>query len=82
MHRVGSNVLSTRPAESSSNFALVNVNSKCNGPAAPALMNGNEICVCVTPERSFSLFQLHLSNVEAPFYLGLNQCYFLFELSH
>ena len=41
--RVGSNVLSTRPAESSSNFALVNVNSKCNGPAAPALMNGNEI---------------------------------------
>ena len=29
----------------SSNFARVNVNSKCDGPAAPAVMNGNEICV-------------------------------------
>ena len=37
-------------------LALVNVNSKCNGPAAPAEINGNEICVCITPDKSFFAF--------------------------
>ena len=54
--RTGVSVLKTKSRVNSSNFALVNVNSKCKGPAAPAEMNGNEICVCIVPDKSFLAF--------------------------
>src|SRR5699024_9272560 len=54
--RTGTIVFSTSSAVSSSNLALVNDNSKCNGPASPAVINGNEICVCDTPDKSFFAF--------------------------
>jgi hypothetical protein len=30
--------------------------SKCNGPASPAVMKGNDTCVEVTPDKSFFAF--------------------------
>ena len=53
---VGPIVLSTRSAEISSNLARVRFTSKCKGPASPAVINGNEICVEVTPDKSFFAF--------------------------
>ena len=41
---------------SSSNFALVNVTSKCFGPVASAVMNGKFICVCPIPDNSILAF--------------------------
>ena len=52
----GPSVATTKSLVISSNLALVNDNSKCNGPAAPAEMNGNEIWVCITPDKSFLAF--------------------------
>ena len=54
--RTGSFVRSTKSNVNWSNLARVNVTSKCNGPASPAVMNGKLICVEVTPDKSFLAF--------------------------
>ena len=52
----GTLVASTKSLINSSNFALVNVISKCFGPWASAVMNGKLICVCCIPESSILAF--------------------------
>ena len=54
--RPASFVRSTKSAVNSSNFARVNVISKCNGPDSPAVINGKLICVLDTPDKSFFAF--------------------------
>jgi len=49
-------VASIKSLINSSNFALVNVMSKCFGPVASAVMNGKLICVCCIPESSILAF--------------------------
>ena len=53
---IGIIVRSTKDFVISSNLARVNVASKCNGPLAPAEINGKLICVCITPLKSFFAF--------------------------
>ena len=52
----GTFVASIKSLINSSNFALVNVMSKCFGPFASAVINGKLICVCWTPDNSIFAF--------------------------
>ena len=54
--RVGSIVFLINESANSSNLERVKLISKCNGPFSPAEMNGNEIWVWETPDKSFLAF--------------------------
>ena len=52
----GFNVSSIKSSVNSSNLALVNVSSKCNGPSLPWEINGADIWVEVILDKSFLAF--------------------------